>query len=302
MLKRVRNTPKWHELYQSGPSIPPKNKASFLNNDDDFDEVDVLDEASTNMHMNNTNDQFNTTQPLDSKKDNFRYDLVLQNEQLQQQFPQPLPSDYNDITRDVNMLPSQEQVAVNSNNTILTQNKITPDINNMSEKQIDNKSANVQVFQKMKKETDQFDKQISQEQMQQNDDEYGGNIKRQKSIKLNINNTASHNQGIIRKSSDLNKDTFRGGQESQDANDKIIKDRAQLDSLHINRPGNLANESIPMHPIDQQNEFKGRQSGSSMRNEHLTVPTGIGANMDGDQLVMYNQAIGQGNQAPSRTQ
>lgn len=56
-----------------------------------------------------------------------------------------------------------------------------------------------------------------------------------------------------------------------------------------------------MHPIDQQNEFKGRQSGSSMRNEHLTVPTGIGANMDGDQFVMYNNAIGQGN-APSRTQ
>lgn len=61
----------------------------------------------------------------------------------------------------------------------------------------------------MKKETDQ---QISQEQIQ-NDEEYG-NIKRQKSIKLNINNTGPHNQGIIRKSSDLNKDTFRGGQES----------------------------------------------------------------------------------------
>ena len=45
------------------------------------------------------------------------------------------------------MIPSQQdQVAVNSNNTILTQNKITPDINNMSEKQIDNKTANVQVF------------------------------------------------------------------------------------------------------------------------------------------------------------
>ena len=39
-----------------------------------------------------------------------------------------------------------------------------------------------------------------------------------------------------------------------------------------------------------------------MRNEHLTVPTGIGANMDGDQFVMYNNAIGQGNHVPSRTQ
>lgn len=41
-----------------------------------------------------------------------------------------------------------------------------------------------------------------------------------------------------------------------------------------------------------------------MRNEHLTVPTGIGANMDGDQFVMYNNAIGQnmGNNGPSRTQ
>jgi len=52
MLKRVRNTPKWHELYQSGPSIPPKNKASYMNNEDDFDDVDVLDETSTNLHMN----------------------------------------------------------------------------------------------------------------------------------------------------------------------------------------------------------------------------------------------------------
>jgi hypothetical protein len=35
MMKRVRGTAKWSQLYKSGPSIPPKNKASFLNNDDD---------------------------------------------------------------------------------------------------------------------------------------------------------------------------------------------------------------------------------------------------------------------------
>jgi hypothetical protein len=38
MMKRVRGTAKWSQLYKSGPSIPPKNKASFLNNDDDEDQ------------------------------------------------------------------------------------------------------------------------------------------------------------------------------------------------------------------------------------------------------------------------
>ena len=37
MMKRVRGTAKWSQLYKSGPLIPPKNKASFLNNDDDED-------------------------------------------------------------------------------------------------------------------------------------------------------------------------------------------------------------------------------------------------------------------------
>ena len=35
MMKRVRGTAKWSQLHKTGPSIPPKNKASFLNNDDD---------------------------------------------------------------------------------------------------------------------------------------------------------------------------------------------------------------------------------------------------------------------------
>jgi len=34
-MQRVRGIPKWHELYKSGPSMPPKNKAQFLNNDND---------------------------------------------------------------------------------------------------------------------------------------------------------------------------------------------------------------------------------------------------------------------------
>jgi hypothetical protein len=38
MMKRVRKTAKWSQLYQTGPSIPAKNKASFLNNPDDEEE------------------------------------------------------------------------------------------------------------------------------------------------------------------------------------------------------------------------------------------------------------------------
>lgn len=42
MMKRVRGTAKWSQLYKSGPSIPPKNKASFLNHDDDEEgEADI---------------------------------------------------------------------------------------------------------------------------------------------------------------------------------------------------------------------------------------------------------------------
>ena len=40
MMKRVRGTAKWSQLYKTGPSIPPKNKASFLNNDDEDEEED----------------------------------------------------------------------------------------------------------------------------------------------------------------------------------------------------------------------------------------------------------------------
>jgi hypothetical protein len=38
MMNRVRKTAKWSQLYKTGPSIPPKNKASFLNNDEDEEE------------------------------------------------------------------------------------------------------------------------------------------------------------------------------------------------------------------------------------------------------------------------
>lgn len=48
MMKRVRGTAKWSQLYKSGPSIPPKNKASFLNHeDDDEDEFENGDGTKT---------------------------------------------------------------------------------------------------------------------------------------------------------------------------------------------------------------------------------------------------------------
>lgn len=35
MMKRVRNTAKWSQLYKSGPSFPPKHKVLFINQDDE---------------------------------------------------------------------------------------------------------------------------------------------------------------------------------------------------------------------------------------------------------------------------
>ena len=40
-MNRVRKTAKWSQLYKTGPSIPPKNKASFLNNPDDEEDDDA---------------------------------------------------------------------------------------------------------------------------------------------------------------------------------------------------------------------------------------------------------------------
>lgn len=34
MMKRVRKTAKWSQLYQSGPSFPPKHKVLFINQDE----------------------------------------------------------------------------------------------------------------------------------------------------------------------------------------------------------------------------------------------------------------------------
>lgn len=35
MMKRVRNTAKWSQLYKSGPSFPPKHKVLFINQDEE---------------------------------------------------------------------------------------------------------------------------------------------------------------------------------------------------------------------------------------------------------------------------
>ena len=52
MMKRVRGTAKWSQLYKSGPSIPPKNKASFLNNDDDDEAEGEAGEARSPERKN----------------------------------------------------------------------------------------------------------------------------------------------------------------------------------------------------------------------------------------------------------
>lgn len=57
MMNRVRKTAKWSQLYKTGPSIPPKNKASFLNRDDEEDDEeqpeikDQILSSGTYRHM-----------------------------------------------------------------------------------------------------------------------------------------------------------------------------------------------------------------------------------------------------------
>ena len=52
MMKRVRGTAKWSQLYKSGPSIPPKNKASYLNNDEEDDREDNAGDANLQNRKN----------------------------------------------------------------------------------------------------------------------------------------------------------------------------------------------------------------------------------------------------------
>jgi hypothetical protein len=52
MMKRVRGTAKWSQLYKSGPSIPPKNKASYLNNDEEEDGEDNAGDAHPQNRKN----------------------------------------------------------------------------------------------------------------------------------------------------------------------------------------------------------------------------------------------------------
>lgn len=68
-MKRVRKTAKWSQLYQTGPSIPAKNKASFLNNPDDEEEDEQPDirndqmlSSGTYRHMQNEFEEIHDVQ------------------------------------------------------------------------------------------------------------------------------------------------------------------------------------------------------------------------------------------------
>ena len=115
---------------------------------------------------------------------------------------------------------------------------IIPDIQvGLSGGQFSEGKSNIEVFQKMRKD-------MSETPDQSNGDQ---SMKRQKSIKLNLNKAGIQNKNVamMRKSSDLNKDTFRG-QESYDPgtsqgygeNPGMITDPAlggvQNDSLQTN--------------------------------------------------------------------
>ena len=51
MMNRVRKTAKWSQLYKTGPSIPPKNKASFLNDPDEEDEVEEVPDVKNDAML-----------------------------------------------------------------------------------------------------------------------------------------------------------------------------------------------------------------------------------------------------------
>lgn len=52
MMKRVRNTAKWSQLYKSGPSFPPKHKVLFINQDEDEGQISpkVTDEDNDGLN------------------------------------------------------------------------------------------------------------------------------------------------------------------------------------------------------------------------------------------------------------
>ena len=49
MLQRVRKTAKWSQLYQSGPTFPPKHKVLFINQDDEKASIDRDDPSMDNI-------------------------------------------------------------------------------------------------------------------------------------------------------------------------------------------------------------------------------------------------------------
>ena len=66
MMKRVRETAKWSQLYKSGQSIPPKNKASFLNNEDeDEEDIDATKNHNDGTFRNDFDNEEVTRVPYD---------------------------------------------------------------------------------------------------------------------------------------------------------------------------------------------------------------------------------------------
>jgi hypothetical protein len=42
MMKKVRGTAKWSQLYKSGTSFPPKHKVLFINQDEETEQENAL--------------------------------------------------------------------------------------------------------------------------------------------------------------------------------------------------------------------------------------------------------------------
>lgn len=49
MMQRVRKTARWSQLYQSGPTFPPKHKVLFINQDDEKASLDHDDPSMDNI-------------------------------------------------------------------------------------------------------------------------------------------------------------------------------------------------------------------------------------------------------------
>ena len=236
MMKRVRNTAKWSQLYKSGPSFPPKHKVLFINQDEEDGNMSPRQgtEEDTKDLINN-----DISKNLDHQGKQNAGEEMPSPQQLNEILSSGThkhhnQSDFDDMGK---IFPGGENMGLVQDNFGMPpgrhQGQLPATVDQMS---------NIKVFQKMKSDETQYrmpgaeggpgvgtaqggtvaaSKQSSQSPHRR---QSSSHMKRQKSIKLNLTDAAANAKSNIgmRKSSEIIQDTFRGG-ESQE---RIIQQAA----------------------------------------------------------------------------